>query len=153
MDMNDTAVTQNSISERLSEIIDELSHNQMRFVIAMLDGGRRMSKKDAAEIVGIQPDTVYRWNGIVDEAIELFRQDAMITAQTIRKQNLVKAMAVKVAGLNSDDEALRQKTATEIIEWELGKAVITQDLLSGGQPMELEVVYINHRESNPTESS
>jgi len=48
--------------------------------------------------------------------------DGVLTALEIRRRNLARAMAVKAAGLDSRDERIRQNAATEIIEWELGKA-------------------------------
>ncbi|RPJ29476.1 MAG: PBSX family phage terminase large subunit [Chloroflexi bacterium] len=48
--------------------------------------------------------------------------EALDGARAIRRKNLVKAMMVKAGGLDSDNEVVRQKAASEIIEWELGKA-------------------------------
>ena len=107
-----------SISEQLSDILSRLTKDQLRFVVAVQEYN---SKKDAAEAIGIKPDTVYRWNGDIDRAVQLMAMDLTETATQIRKRNLVKAMMIKVAGLDSDDELLRQKVATEIIEGELGK--------------------------------
>ena len=46
--------------------------------------------------------------------------------RSVRKRNLLKAIMVKVAGLDSSDESIRQKVASELIEWELGTATKTQ---------------------------
>jgi hypothetical protein len=48
--------------------------------------------------------------------------DGVYTALEIRRRALPEAMAVKAAGLQSDNERIRQQVSTEIIEWELGKA-------------------------------
>jgi hypothetical protein len=108
-----------SISEQLSEVLRTLSPNQVRFVVARQD---YLSDKEAAEAVGLKPDTVYRWNGNVKRAVQLFAEDIMSGAAAIRRKNLAKAMMVKAAGLDSNDESIRQKAATELIEWEMGKA-------------------------------
>ena len=51
-------------------------------------------------------------------------------------------MAVKVAGLDSENERVRQDAATELIEWELGKAKQTSEYLGkDGQPITFKVVY------------
>jgi len=108
-----------SISERLSEALAQLSPDQLRFVALMQE---YKSKKDAADALHLNIDTVYHWPKVVDEALRLTELDAVTAARTLRKQSLFKAMMVKRAGLDSDDERIRQGTATEIIEGELGKA-------------------------------
>ena len=119
-----------STSERLDEIIGKLSKDQLRFIVALQD---YPSKKEAAEAIGLKPNTVYNWNGDIDEAIQLMAQERLEGAKAIRKNALIKAIMVKIAGLDSGDEALRQKVATEIIEWELGKALQRQDVTSQGE--------------------
>lgn len=111
----------NRDSERLRELLRDLTMTQLRFVIARLEA---KTDKDAAEVIGISPATVKSWENkkLVDEAVSLMRLDGMITALEIRRRNLAKAMAVKAAGLDSDDEKIRQAVATELIEWELGRA-------------------------------
>ena len=46
----------------------------------------------------------------------------------MRKNAVLKAIAVKVKLLDSDEESIRSKAATEIIEWELGKATQPTEL-------------------------
>ena len=50
----------------------------------------------------------------------------------MRKQALLKAMAVKVKLLDSVDENVRSKVATELIEWELGKATLRNEHTGAG---------------------
>lgn len=118
---------QKCISDRLQELLPQLSRDQLRFVTAMQE---HQTKGEAAKAIGLKPHTVYGWPAIVDEVISLVAQDAVETAKQIAVQNLVKAMMVKVAGLDSKDEATRQKVATELVEWSLGKA--TQKTELGG---------------------
>lgn len=108
-----------SISERLNDALSQLSPDQLRFVALMQE---YKSKKDAADALRLNPDTVYHWPKVVDEALKLTELDAVEAARTLRRQSLFKAMMVKRAGLDSDDERIRQGAATEIIEGELGKA-------------------------------
>ena len=108
-----------STSEQLSEVLQTLSPNQLRFVVARQD---YLTDKEAAEAVGLKSNTVYGWNGNVKEAVRLFAEDIAAGAVAVRRRYLAKAMMVKAAGLDSVDETVRQKAATEIIEWEMGKA-------------------------------
>jgi hypothetical protein len=108
-----------STSERLLEILTQLSKDQLRYVVASME---YPTKLEAAESVGIKPNTAYKWPPVVDEAISLMAIESTAGALAIRRRNLVKAMAVKANGLDSDDEKIRQSAATELIEWELGKA-------------------------------
>ena len=114
-----------SISETLEEVLNKLSLLQIRFVVARQEV---TTDKEAAELIGIKPDTVYRWGDDVKEAVRLMELDGLVTARHIRRKALAKAMLVKVHGLDNDDDALRQRVATEIIEWEMGKAVQPQEL-------------------------
>jgi len=59
--------------------------------------------------------------------------DGLIVAHHVRRRNLAKAMLVKVAGLDSDDERTRQNVSTEIIEWEMGRAQQTTKLEGTGE--------------------
>lgn len=130
---------QNSINTGcLAEIIKQLTSTQLRFVIARNDS---KSDKEAAEIIGISPSTVRNWDNkeVVDEAVRLMLVDGVITARELRRRNLAKAMAVKVSGLDSVDEKLRQSVATEIIEWEMGKAQGSVDVTSKGE----QIQYVN----------
>lgn len=113
-----------STSEQLGEVLRQLSSDQIRFVVARQECA---TDKEAAKALRIKPNTVYQWksrDGVpVDEAVKLMAVDGLIVAQELRRRNLGKAMGVKVAGLDSDDERMRQRAASEIIEWEMGKAI------------------------------
>lgn len=117
----------NPSSEQLQAALSGLTMTQIRFCIARLE---HKSDKDAAQSIGISEQTVYSWDNKnqVREAVDLMRFDGMITALEIRRRNLAKAMAVKAAGLESDNEKIRQDVATELIEWELGKAQQKTDI-------------------------
>jgi hypothetical protein len=80
--------------------------------------------KEAAENLGISAETVKHWRQkpIIDDALKLAACDGAVTAIHMRRRNLAKAMAVKVALLDADDPRIRDKASTDIIEWELGKA-------------------------------
>ena len=111
--------TEKSIQERLQAAISELSIDQIRFVIARQEYS---TDKEAAESIGIKPDTVYRWPDIVKEAVRLMAADGIVVETHLRRRSLAKAMLVKISGLDSEREGLQQRVATEIIEWEMGKA-------------------------------
>jgi len=124
--------TPEDITNRIREISAKLSPLQLRFVAAMESCKQ---KNEAAIAIGIRPQTVYQWHErkLIDELIELIALDVVESAKQIRKRNLVKAMAIKSAALDSDDEKIAQAAATEIIEWELGKAKQAMDLTSDGE--------------------
>lgn len=115
---------------RFSEIFGKLSKDQLRFVVAMQEC---RSKKEAAKKLKINIGTIYNWPAVVDEAINLLALDITEAARQMRKSALAKAVAVKIAGLDSDDEGIRQKAATEIIEAELGKPAQSVDITSKGE--------------------
>jgi hypothetical protein len=104
-----------------------LSDSQWRFVTTMI-ANPDMSKAEAARAIDLKPQTIYAWPEHVDEAIKIARRDIHEATKEARRQALLEAMRVKVGGLRSKDEAIAQRAATEIIEWELGKAVQVQEM-------------------------
>ena len=130
--------TEKYISEQLSDVLDKLSLDQIRFVVARQEFA---TDKEAAESIGIQPQTVYRWPDEVKDAVRLMAYDGMLTAQHIRRKALAKAMLIKVKGLDSNDDVLRQRVATEIIEWEMGKATNRTEVGGvEGKPIEVKSI-------------
>lgn len=112
-------------SERLAVLLSQLSIVQIRFCVARLE---TKTDKQAAADIGITDGVVKNWNddgkkAIVDETVRLMAYDGVATARELRRRNLAKAMAVKIAALESDNEKIKQDAATEIIEWEMGKAL------------------------------
>jgi hypothetical protein len=107
---------------RLRMILTQLTKNQVRLIVALQE---YPTTDEAAKAIKLSPKTVYNWSpevrGLIEEAAQLMSADVLDAALEIRRHNLVKAMAVKSAGLDSKNEVVRQKAATEIIEWELGK--------------------------------
>lgn len=132
-------VPEKSISEQFAALWSELDHNQRRFVVAMLES---KSKKEAAESIGIKPDTVYRWNGIVDEAVSIAQADIQAAALGILAAAGSKAAAIKTAGLDSDNEKLRQDVASEVLDRNLGKPKQRQEITGAdGKDVVIKVVY------------
>ena len=107
-----------STSEQFADLWASLGHNQRRFVVAMLES---KTKKEAAESIGVKPDTVYHWNGEVDDAVDLARSDIQAAAVGILQATSTKAAAIKTAGLDSENERMRQDAASEILDRNLGK--------------------------------
>ncbi len=101
----------------------QLTPDQIRFVVARQE---YTTDKDAAVSLDILPYQVSRWKAKgapINEAVQLMALDGLTAALYIRSHALAKAMSVKASGLNSDSEMIRQKASTEIIEWEMGKAM------------------------------
>lgn len=128
---------------RLREILAQLTKNQVRLVVALQE---YPSTDEAAKAIRLSPKTVYNWNPearqLIEEAAQIMSANVLEAALEIRRHNLVKAMAVKSAGLDSPNEVIRQKAASEIIEWELGKP---NQPISGkdGSPIVIEVSLKN----------
>jgi len=135
---------ENFTSEAFLEVLAKLTPDQIRYVVARQEFA---TNKEAADAVDITPRTVYGWGDDVREAVRLMALDGVVIAQHIRRRALAKAMLIKTGGLDSDSETTRQKAATEIIEWELGRASQPQTH-SGpdGGPMEITNVELTDTE-------
>ena len=118
-----------SISDELEGLLESLSLNQIRYAVARQT---EIDKGAAALVCGLQPDTVYRWGPEVEEAVRLIARDTVITALHLQRRMIARAMAVKVAGLSSDNEHIRQACAAELLDRGLGKAVQRTDLKVSG---------------------
>lgn len=122
---------ENQEKSKLQTILAQLTKDQLRFVVALQE---HKSKDAAAKALKFKPDTVYHWDvELIEEASRLMALDTAEYALELRRQALAKAMMVKTAGLDSRNEQVRQKAATEIIEWGLGKAAQSVDLTSNGE--------------------
>ncbi len=102
------------------EIWAQLNRNQRRFVVAMQE---YPNKAEAAKAIDVKPNTVYGWPETVDIAIHLLAESIADAACDIIAQATAKAAMVKVVGLDSRDERIRQGVASEILDRRLGTAV------------------------------
>ena len=123
--------------DELESVLEQLTTDQIRFVVARQECA---TDREAARMIKVSESTVYRWPDVVKRAVTLMAQDGLKTAMYIRRKSLAKAMLVKVKGLDSNDERIRQGAATEIIEWETGKANQPITGKDGG-PVTMRVVY------------
>ena len=122
---------ENQEKQKLQTILAQLTKDQLRFIVALQE---HHTKDAAAKAINVKVATVYNWDAsLIDEAARLMALDVVKSAIELRRRNLIKAMGVKAAGLDSKNEIVRQKTATEIIEWETGKAGQLLDITSGGE--------------------
>ena len=122
---------ENPEKRQLQTILAQLTKDQLRFVVALQE---HITKQAAAKAIGVKVDTVYNWDAeLIDEAARLMAFDVAQAAIEMQKRALTKATAVKMAGLDSKNEQVRQKTATEIIEWRLGKARQDVDVTTDGK--------------------
>jgi hypothetical protein len=117
-------VQENTNINNLSDILPQLTHNQLRYVSVR---NEYSSDKEAAEALGLSPQTVWHWPDHVNEAVKLMAKDGIHVAREVLRRNTSKAAAVKVAGLDSDDEKIRQDAASEILDRQLGKPTQSQD--------------------------
>jgi hypothetical protein len=112
------------------DLFAELHDNHWRFITMMISNPG-MTKGEAAQAIGVTADTVYRYPDVVDEALRIARENIHRAAIAMRQKVLMKALQVKIDLLDSKDEAIRSKAASEIIEWELGKATARTELSAG----------------------
>ena len=115
-------------SDGLELVLAQLTAEQVRYAIA-----RRESKDitEACRAIGMRRQRYHEWpeneRSLIDEVVRLMERDGVVTALHLRRRSLAEAMGVKTAGLRDPDPKLRQGVATELIEWELGKAKQSMD--------------------------
>lgn len=106
------------IDNSFSDIWNQLTPSQRRFVVAMQE---HPTKKEASAAVDISPNTAYNWPPIVDIACDFMANNIALATLGILQANAGKAAMVKAKGLDSSDEKIAQSAATEIIDRNLGK--------------------------------
>lgn len=113
-----------------ADIWNSLTLTQRRFVVAMQE---HPTKKDAAEAIGISPQTAYNWGGEVSAAVEFVRNHTAIAQLGIIIANGTKAAMVVGKLLDSSDEAIRLRAAQDILDRNLGKATQRQEVENSGE--------------------
>lgn len=106
--------------QRLRQILVTLTPQQLRYVAERY---RHDSNADALRALNMSPDAPYRWpnRADVDEAVRLMAFDGVFVSRELLRRALPLAAVVKVAGLESADERIRQAAATEILDRFHGK--------------------------------
>lgn len=132
--------------ETFAELWGKLTPPQKRFAIAMQEWP---TIKEAAEAIGISPNTAYNWNREVKEAVDFMTNNIALATLGILQANATKAAMVKAKGLDSVDERIAQGAATEIIDRNIGKVTQGIDHTSGGEQIKL-ISYIT--ENRPDDS-
>ena len=108
---------QSRAERQISDILDQLSYNQQRFLIARLESD---TDAEAANKIGIDPTTVGKWidqRELIKRAMTLVSLDAFNGAWAVIRRHAIKAAMVKAKGLDSKDERIAQQSAKEILEW------------------------------------
>jgi len=103
----------------LELLLKTLTTEQLRFVVA-----RQQYSSDAetARQIKVAKQTVSAWGEPVQRAVKLMAMDGVIVARERMRRALAEAISVKVEGLRSRNENVKQNAATEIIDRAIGKA-------------------------------
>lgn len=106
--------------DRITEIINQLTVNQLRFIVARLESD---TDKEAATKIGLDNGTVSRWpeRELIRECITIMAMQAAQGARAVLQRNAIKAALVKAKGLDSDDPKIAQEAANQILSWVIGK--------------------------------
>lgn len=139
--MSNEATTESTFEE----VWQGLTENQKRFVLARKD---HTNKADAAQAIGLNPDTVYRWPDEVELAVELLLDEAAANARSILEQAVTKAALTKIDGLDSNNEWVQQTAAKEILDRVLGKAVERKEVSESSEDQVTFALPENGREDD-----
>jgi len=107
-----------NLDDSLEDILSRLTIAQLRWVV---ERQRCDSDATAALTIGINPKSVGNWPPEVHRAAQLVAMSGVEAAVEIIKGSVMKAALVKVTGLDSRNEKVRQEAATEILDRIMGK--------------------------------
>lgn len=132
----------------LEQLLKTLSTDQLRFVVA-----RQQCSSDAetARKIGIAKQTVCVWGESVQRAVKLMAMDGVLVARERMRRALADAITVKLEGLNSRNDNVKQSAATELIDRVLGKATQKQEV-TGANGAAVNVV-LKWAEDNATDDN
>ena len=123
--------------QQYKDIINMMTVTQRRFLTNLHITGGSVSK--AAKLPGISPITPPTWKADWRRAYALSLDDAEMAAKEELKGALAKAVGTKIDLLDSPNERVRSRAASEIIEWMLGKAVAKNEISgTGGGPIQID---------------
>ncbi len=129
---------QSSEVNDFAELWSKLTPLQRRFAVSMQE---HSTKKDAAQAIGISPNTAYNWNSEVDQAIAYMTNNIALATLGIIQASATKAAMVKASGLDDDDSKIAQSAATEILDRNLGKATQRMEHAGGeGEPISIAII-------------
>ena len=118
----------------------KLNRNQRHFVTSRSE---YKTLKEWAKANDLKPQTVYRWPDYVKECADLYDDHIQLAAWATLQDNVSKAALVKAAGLDSDDERIKQMSATEILDRIFGKAKQrTEHTGEGGGAIPVQIVKV-----------
>lgn len=125
--------------DTFSELWNQLTPLQRRFVVSMQE---YPTKKEAAVAIEISPNTVYNWPAIVDTVCDFMSNNIALATLGILQANATKAAMVKAAGLDSDNEKIRQDVASEVLDRNLGKPTQRQEVTGAdGENLTIKITY------------
>jgi hypothetical protein len=108
--------TENS---QLADILRTLSPEQLDYVRERIN---HKTDSETARVLKMRRQTISEWGEEVQTAVNLIKQDGIILAKERMRRAINDAVDVKLKGLESRNEYIRQSTSSEIIERNLGKA-------------------------------
>ena len=117
----------------LQTLLDQLEDRRLDYVLAR---SRVTSDKQAYEGVGLHKSVFYSWSTeerekLNDLAQRVKRATAIIAIRTLQEA-AEEAAKVKVGGLRSKNEHIKQDAASEILDRTVGKSTQPIDVTSGG---------------------
>lgn len=130
--------------EDLRTVLDGLQDKQLAYVISR---AKSVSTAEALRNAGLGKNVYYKWPEEEREQLEeisfRLQREQAVQALLILQDATKKAAEVKVEGLKSRDEKIKQNVATEILDRTVGKASDKIDITSGGEPI-VKVEYVNN---------
>jgi hypothetical protein len=124
--------------------INQLSDLRLDYVMAR---SRVTSDAQGIRESGVNKTTFYSWSeeerNKLNDIAQRLKRDTALKALTIIQNAAEEAAKVKVAGLKSRDERVKQGVATEILDRGVGKVTDKVDVTSAG-----EKIIVTLREDN-----
>lgn len=114
-------------ASNINQLLENATPEQVKWVLARLV---KKTDAEAAKEIGMHPSTVCRWpnKADLDKAVMLYLRQPIDAALNILREAAVDAAVLKVEGLKSKKETIRQSVATEILDRNIGKPKQTQEV-------------------------
>jgi hypothetical protein len=132
-------------ANEFEQLLRSLTTDQLRFVVARQQCS---SDADAARSINVSKSTICNWGEPVQQAVKMMAMDGVIVARERMRRALADAITVKLDGLKSKNDNVKQSAATELIDRVLGKATQKQEVTgANGDPIK----FIIERDNGQTD--
>ncbi len=128
----------------LRTVLNGLQDKQLAYVLSR---AKSVSTAEALRNAGLGKNVYYKWTeeerAHLEEVAYRLQREQAVQAMLVLQDAVKQAAEVKVSGLKSRDERVKQNVATEILDRTVGKATDKLDVTTSGNTITVKIKDID----------